>query len=164
MCLKLIVIVLCVGVLLVVFFFVLVKELKVIGVMVGDFVNLFFVQIIKGVELEVCKLVGDNVKVMLVFSGYDLGQQVVQIDNFIVVKVDMIIFNVVDLKGIGLVVKWVKEVGIVVVVVDVVVEGVDVIIIFDNIQVGELVCKYISDCLNNKGNVVIINGLLVFVV
>ncbi|VEB04418.1 ribose ABC transport system, periplasmic ribose-binding protein RbsB [Klebsiella pneumoniae] len=94
----------------------------------------------------------------LVSSGYDLGQQVAQIDNFIAAKVDMIILNAADSKGIGPAVKRAKEAGIVVVAVDVAAEGADATITSDNTQAGELACKYISDRLNNKGNVVIING------
>lgn len=101
---------------------------------------------------------GDNVKVTLVSSGYDLGQQVAQIDNFIAAKVDMIILNAADSKGIGPAVKRAKEAGIVVVAVDVAAEGADATITSDNTRAGELACKYISDRLNNKGNVVIING------
>lgn len=94
----------------------------------------------------------------LVSSGYDLGQQVAQIDNFIAAKVDMIILNAADSKGIGPAVKRAKEAGIVVVAVDVAAEGADATITSDNTRAGELACKYISDRLNNKGNVVIING------
>lgn len=68
-------------------------------------------QITKGAELEARKLAGDNVKVTLVSSGYDLGQQVSQIDNFIAAKVDMIILNAADSKGIGPAVKRAKEAG-----------------------------------------------------
>ena len=93
----------------------------------------------------------------LVSSGYDLGQQVAQIDNFIAAKVDMIILNAADSKGIGPAVKRAKEAGIVVVAVDVAAEGPTP----PSPPItpgGELACKYISDRLNNKGNVVIING------
>jgi ribose transport system substrate-binding protein len=134
------------------------KELKSIGVTVGDLANPFFVQITKGAELEARKLAGDNVKVTLVSSGYDLGQQVSQIDNFIAAKVDMIILNAADSKGIGPAVKRAKEAGIVVVAVDVAAEGADATITSNNTQAGEMACKYISDRLQEKGSVVIING------
>jgi ribose transport system substrate-binding protein len=90
---------LCAGALLVATPFAQAKDLKSIGVTVGDLANPFFVQITKGAELEARKLAGDNVKVTLVSSGYDLGQQVSQIDNFIAAKVDMIILNAADSKG-----------------------------------------------------------------
>ena len=92
---------LCAGALLAATPFAQAKDLKSIGVTVGDLANPFFVQITKGAELEARKLAGDNVKVTLVSSGYDLGQQVAQIDNFIAAKVDMIILNAADSTGIG---------------------------------------------------------------
>ena len=113
-------------------------------------------QITKGAELEARKLAGDNVKVTLVSSGYDLGQQVSQIDNFIAAKVDMIILNAADSRDrpggeAG------QRSGIVVVAVDVAAEGADATITSDNTR-GEMACKYITDRLKGKGNVVIING------
>ena len=149
---------LCTGALLAASPFVQAKELKSIGVTVGDLANPFFVQITKGAELEARKLAGDNVKVTLVSSGYDLGQQVSQIDNFIAAKVDMIILNAADSKGIGPAVKRAKEAGIVVVAVDVAAEGADATITSNNTQAGEIACKYITDRLKGKGDVVIING------
>ena len=109
--LKPIVTALCAGALLAASPFASAKELKAIGVTVGDLANPFFVQITKGAELEARKLAGDNVKVTLVSSGYDLGQQVAQIDNFIAAKVDMIILNAADSKGIGPAVKRAKRPG-----------------------------------------------------
>jgi ribose transport system substrate-binding protein len=149
---------LCAGALLAATPFAQAKDLKSIGVTVGDLANPFFVQITKGAELEARKLAGDNVKVTLVSSGYDLGQQVAQIDNFIAAKVDMIILNAADSKGIGPAVKRAKDAGIVVVAVDVAAEGADATITSDNTQAGEMACKYITDRLKGKGNVVIING------
>ena len=81
-----------------------------------------------------------------------------QIDNFIAAKVDMIILNAADSKGIGPAVKRAKDAGIVVVAVDVAAEGANATITSDNTQAGEMACKYITDRLKGKGNVVIING------
>ena len=60
--LKPIVTALCAGALLAASPFASAKELKAIGVTVGDLANPFFVQITKGAELEARKLAGDNVK------------------------------------------------------------------------------------------------------
>jgi ribose transport system substrate-binding protein len=57
---------LCAGALLAATPFAQAKDLKSIGVTVGDLANPFFVQITKGAELEARKLAGDNVKVTLV--------------------------------------------------------------------------------------------------
>lgn len=134
------------------------KELKSIGVTVGDLANPFFVQITKGAERKARELAGDKVNVTLVSSGYDLGQQVAQIDNFIAAKVDMIILNAADSQGIGPAVKRARDAGIVVVAVDVAAEGADATITSDNTQAGAMACHYIADRLKQKGNVVIING------
>lgn len=134
------------------------KELKSIGVTVGDLANPFFVQIAKGAELKAKELAGDKVNVTSVSSGYDLGQQVAQIDNFIAAKTDMIILNAADSKGIGPAVERAKKAGIVVVAVDVAADGANATVTSNNYQAGEIACQTITDKLNGKGNVVIING------
>ena len=134
------------------------RDLKSIGVTVGDLANPFFVQITKGAEQKARELAGDDVKVTLVSSGYDLGQQVGQIDNFIAANVDMIILNAADSQGIGPAVKRARDAGIVVVAVDVSADGANATITSDNTQAGQLACQYISKRLEGKGNVVIING------
>ncbi|QLB12970.1 monosaccharide ABC transporter substrate-binding protein (CUT2 family) [Bisgaardia hudsonensis] len=134
------------------------KELKSIGVTVGDLANPFFVQIAKGAELKAKELAGDNVNVVSVSSGYDLGQQVAQIDNFIAAKMDMIILNAADSKGIGPAVQRARDEGIVVIAVDVAADGADATVTSNNYQAGEIACQVIVEKLNGKGNVVIING------
>ncbi|MFD1805061.1 ABC transporter substrate-binding protein [Pasteurella oralis] len=134
------------------------KELKSIGVTVGDLANPFFVQIAKGAELKAKELAGDKVNVVSVSSGYDLGQQVAQIDNFIAAKADMIILNAADSKGIGPAVQRARDVGIVVVAVDVAADGANATVTSNNYQAGEIACQTIVEKLNGKGNVVIING------
>ncbi|EPE74614.1 ABC transporter substrate-binding protein [Pasteurella multocida] len=134
------------------------KELKSIGVTVGDLANPFFVQIAKGAELKAKELAGDKVNVVSVSSGYDLGQQVAQIDNFIAAKTDMIILNAADSKGIGPAVERARKAGIVVVAVYVAADGADATVTSNNYQAGEIACQTIVEKLNGKGNVVIING------
>lgn len=134
------------------------KDLTSIGVTVGDLANPFFVQIAKGAELKAKELAGDKVNVTSVSSGYDLGQQVAQIDNFIAAKTDMIILNAADSKGIGPAVKRARDAGIVVVAVDVAADGADATVTSNNYQAGEIACQTIVDTINAKGNVVIING------
>lgn len=127
---------LCAGALLAATPFAQAKDLKSIGVTVGDPLTRSSCRSPKVPSLEARKLAGDNVKVTLVSSGYDLGQQVSQIDNFIAAKVDMIILNAADSKGIGPAVKRAKEAGIVVVAVDVAAEGADATITSDNTRAG----------------------------
>ncbi len=134
-------------------------ELKSIGVTVGDLGNPFFVQIGKGAQMRAKALFGDKVKVTVVSSGYDLNTQVAQIENFIASKVQVILLNAADSKGIAPAVRKAKEAGIIVIAVDVGAEGgVDATVTSNNTQAGEQACQFIVDKLKGTGNVVIING------
>ena len=134
-------------------------ELKSIGVTVGDLGNPFFVQIGKGAEMRAKEVLGKDVKVTVVSSGYDLNTQVAQIENFIASKVQLILLNAADSKGIAPAVKKAKAAGIIVIAVDVGAEGgVDATVTSNNFQAGEQACQYIVDKLKGEGNVIIING------
>lgn len=58
-------------------------KLQSVGVTLGDLGNPFFVVIGKGAEAEAKKIGGDDVKVTVVSSAYDLNQQTNQVENFI---------------------------------------------------------------------------------
>jgi ribose transport system substrate-binding protein len=133
------------------------KPLKSVGVTLGDLANPFFVAIAKGAESGAHKI-NPDAKVTVVSSKYDLNTQVGQIENFIANKVDMIVLNAADSKGIGPAVKKAQKAGIVVVAVDVAAEGADATVMSDNTMAGAQSCKFIADQLQGKGNVVIVNG------
>ena len=133
------------------------KPLNSIGVSVGDLANPFFVAIGKGAE-ESAKKINPNVKVTTLSTKYDLNTQVSQIENFIANKIDLLLVNAVDPKAIAPVLKKARDAGIVVVAVDVGAEGADYTVMSDNVLAGANACEYIAKKLNNKGNVVIING------
>ena len=133
------------------------KELKSVGITVGDMANPFFVAMGKGTE-EAAKKINPNVKVTALSSRYDLNTQVSQIENFIASKVDLILVNAADPKAIAPVIKKAKDAGIVVVAVDVGAQGADYTVMSDNVAAGANACDYIAKKLNGKGNVVIING------
>ncbi len=134
------------------------KEIKSIGVTVGDLGNPFFVQIGKGATIAAKEKLGEDVQVTVVSSAYDLGRQVQQIDDFIASGVDLILLNAADSKGIFPAVKRAQEAGIKVVAVDVNAEGADATVTSNNFQAGADACQYLADKLNGKGDVVIING------
>ena len=133
------------------------KELKSVGLTVGDMANPFFVAMGKGTE-DAAKKINPNVKVTALSSKYDLNTQVGQIENFIANKVDLLLINAVDFKGVAPVVKKARDAGIVVVAVDVGAEGADYTVMSDNVGAGVNACDYIAKKLNGKGNVVIVNG------
>jgi ribose transport system substrate-binding protein len=133
------------------------KDLKAIGISLGSLGNPFFVALSKGAEFE-AKKVNPNVKITTVGFEYDLGKQVTQIDNFIAAGVDMILLNPGDPKAISPAIKKAQAAGIIVVAVDTAAEGADATVTTNNVQAGEVACKYIVDKLKGKGDVIIENG------
>ncbi|RJG01802.1 ABC transporter substrate-binding protein [Noviherbaspirillum sedimenti] len=134
------------------------KPLKAIGISVSDLANPYFVAISKGAADTAKKIGGAGVKVTTVSNKYDLNTQVGQIENFIASKVDIIILNASDPRGVGPALKKARDAGIVVVAVDVDAEGADATVMSDNVMAGAESCKVIANRLGGKGNVVIVNG------
>jgi ribose transport system substrate-binding protein len=134
------------------------RPLKSVGVAVSDLANPFFVAIGKGASAAARKIAGDKVKVTTVSSKYDLNTQVGQIENFIANKVDILIVNASDPKGIAPVLQKARDAGIVVMAVDVGADNADATIMSDNTMAGAESCRRIVERLHGKGNVVIVNG------
>jgi ribose transport system substrate-binding protein len=127
-----------------------------IGLTVGTLANPFFVAMGKGAE-EAGKELG--AEVLVESAEYDLAKQTSQIENFITKKVDVILLNAVDTKGIAAAVQQAKDAGIPVIAVDTNAEGgVDSTVTSDNYQAGQLAGEYVVEQLNGKGNIVIIDG------
>ncbi|WP_134704849.1 substrate-binding domain-containing protein [Ammoniphilus sp. YIM 78166] len=133
------------------------KEKKIkIGLTVGTLSNPFFVSMAKGAEAAAKELGGE---VIVVSADYDLAKQMAQVEDFITKKVDMILLNAVDSKGIAAAVAQAKAAGIPVIAVDVGAEGgVDATVSSDNYLAGKLAGEYLLERLQNKGNIVIIDG------
>jgi ribose transport system substrate-binding protein len=135
------------------------KKLTSVGASFGDLGNPFFVQMGRGVEAAAKKIGGASVKVSVQSGNYDINTQTTQMENFISSKVDLIVLNAVDFKGMAPAVRKAREAGIVVVAADVGVEGnPDAVITSNNVDAGRQGCQYIASRLNGKGNVVIVNG------
>jgi ribose transport system substrate-binding protein len=134
------------------------KELKSVGLTVGDLGNPFFVQIAHGAAAQ-ARTYNPDVKFTSLSSNYDLKNQIGQMNSFISSGVDLIVLGAADSRGIAPAVKRAKAAGIIVVAVDVGAEGgVDATVMSDNKQAGEEAGQYISDKLKGKGQVVIVNG------
>ena len=129
-----------------------------IGVSVTDLGNPFFVRLARGVETAARSVVGPDVKVYVVSSAYDIQRQIQQIDDFIQKRVDLIVLNAADPVAVQPAVKRAQAEGIRVVAVDVRAAGADATITTDNVQAGELACRYIVERLGGAGRVVIISG------
>ena len=133
-------------------------ELTSIGVSVADLGNPFFVKIAESITDKARELAGDQVKVIVRSSAYDLDRQRHQIQEFIQMKVDLIILTAADSLKIEKEVRLAQNAGIRVIAVDINAVGADITITTDNVQAGEIACEYLAQRLNGKGNVVIING------
>jgi ribose transport system substrate-binding protein len=133
-------------------------ELTSIGVSVADLGNPFFVQIAESVADKARELAGDQVKVIVRSSAYDLTRQRHQILEFIQMKVDLIVLTAADSIKIERDVRLAQNAGIRVIAVDINAAGADVTITTDNVQAGKIACEYLVRRLSGKGNVVIING------
>ncbi|QKQ77529.1 ABC transporter substrate-binding protein [Nostoc sp. TCL240-02] len=135
------------------------SKLRSVAFTVGDLSNPFFVLMGQATEAEAKKIGGKDVNVTVVSSAYDLNQQSNQIENFTASNTDIIIVNAADKSGIKPAIEKAKQAGRVVIAVDTGAEGgVDATITTNNVQAGEVSCKYIADRLKGKGNVVIVNG------
>ncbi|QGQ44351.1 ABC transporter substrate-binding protein [Metabacillus sediminilitoris] len=127
-----------------------------IGLTVGTLANPFFVAMGKGAE-EAGKELG--AEVLVESAEYDLAKQTSQIETFITKKVDVILLNAVDSKGIAAAVQQAKDAGIPVIAVDTNADGgVNSTVTSDNYQAGKLAGEYVVEQLNGKGNIVIIDG------
>lgn len=133
-------------------------ELTSIGVSVADLGNPFFVQIAESITDKAREQAGDQVRVIVRSSAYDLERQRRQIREFIQMKVDLIILTAADSLKIEKDVRLAQNAGIRVIAVDINAAGADATITTDNVQAGEIACEYLARRINGKGNVVIING------
>ena len=134
------------------------KELKSVGLTVGDLGNPFFVQIAHGAAAQ-ARTYNPDVKFTSLSGNYSVKTQIEQMNSFVTSGVDLIVLGAVNSKGIAPAVKRARAAGITVVAVDVGAEGgVSATVMSDNRQAGEEAGQYISDKLKGKGQIVIVNG------
>jgi len=134
------------------------KELKSVGVTVGNLTNPFFVELGRGAEAKVKEIAGSQATVTVVPADYELNRQYAQIDNFITSGVDMVLVNAAASNAMGSSLKRLRDAGIISVAVDVAAEGTDATVTTDNVQAGREACQFIADRLKGSGNVIIIDG------
>ena len=90
------------------------KELKSIGLTVGDLANPFFVAMSKGTE-DAARKINPNAKVTTLSTKHDLNTQVNQVETFISNKIDLLLIDAVDPQAISPIPKKARDAGIVVV-------------------------------------------------
>ncbi|MBV1787680.1 substrate-binding domain-containing protein [Marinobacterium sp. D7] len=129
-----------------------------IGVSVSDLGNPYFQRIARAAEQEARRQIGDEVRVQVMSSAYDLERQAAQIDRFIAAGVDLILLSAASYDGLNDAIARAHEAGIYVIAVDVQAAGADATVTTDNAAAGRLACDYLVRQLNGSGRVVIING------
>lgn len=128
----------------------------VVGFTLQNLSNPFFVAMSKGATAGA---ILHNADVITVSAEGDLAKQTAQIKDFIARKVNVILLNAVDSKGIAGAVSQAKEAGIPVIAVDVGADGgVNTVVTSDNFLAGKLAGEYMVKRLGGKGNVVVIDG------
>src|SRR5687767_13466596 len=107
------------------------RELKSVGITVGSLGNPYFVAMVDGAKAEALHI-NPAAKFISVSADYDLNKQFTQIDNFISSGVDLILVNAVDPVAIAPAIAKARKAGIVVVGVDVMVQGANATVQTDN--------------------------------
>ncbi len=126
------------------------RDLKAVGVLVGDLGNPFFAELGKGTEAAARELGGPKVSVTVRSSGYDLERQSAQIDAFIKDGIDILILNAVDTNKIEPAVLRARAAGMVVIATDVKATGASATVTSDNYQAGKLACRYMAERLQAR--------------
>ncbi|WP_246841058.1 substrate-binding domain-containing protein [Hahella sp. CCB-MM4] len=132
--------------------------LQSVGVSVSDLGNPFFVRIAETVRQRIRDKFGTSVRIMVKSNAYDEARLEQQIQEFIKLKMDLIILVASDPYAIEPYIRQAQRAGVKVVAVDVNASGADATVTTDNVQAGEVACEYLADQLNGKGEIVIING------
>jgi ribose transport system substrate-binding protein len=132
------------------------KKLGTVAMTVMTLDNPYFVAYKQSLEELAAK---EGFKAITEGADFDLAKQQAQIEAFIQKKVDLILVNAVDSKGIAGAVQEAVAANIPIMAVDVTADGgVQATIMSDNFQAGKLAGEYLVKRLNGKGNVVLING------
>jgi len=129
-----------------------------IGISVSDLGNPYFSRLVQGAERKAAELAGDQAKVLLVSSAYDVQRQTQQLDQFIEQGVDMILLSAAAYDAFDGVIARAQAAGIKVLAVDVRARGADATVTTDNLQAGRIACTYLARQLSGSGKVVILNG------
>jgi ribose transport system substrate-binding protein len=134
------------------------KEIKSIGITVGDISNPFWLAMTNGAK-ESAAEIGASISVQ--DAAQDLAVQTAQIDTFITQKMDLIIVGAVDSVGIAPAVERAQAEGILVVAVGDKAQGASTYAAVDNKSAGVVACEYMANEIGGKGEVAIIDGTAV---
>lgn len=130
-------------------------EVKKVGLMLQDISNPFFASMQNSLKKAGQE---QGIEVNVQDGRQDLATQNDQIDAFVQQKVDLIILNAVDSKGIASAVARAQNAGITVVAVDVDADGAKAAVTTDNVEAGRQACTTLIKEIGGKGNILILEG------
>lgn len=134
------------------------KPVKAVAVLLGDLGNPFFSTVARAAEEEAQRIFGSGIRISIASSGYDVGRQVKQINDYVREGYGLLILNAADTDLIANTVRNATANGTVVVAVDVKASGAQATVMSDNVEAGMLACNFMAMKLQHRGNVVILNG------
>ena len=129
-----------------------------IAILVGDLGNPFFVEIGRSIEKKAREVAGNNIRVAVSSSGYDVDRQIFQINNFVTEGYDVLFLSAADTNKVAASVKGAADHGKVVVAVDVKADGAQATVTSDNVDAGQQACSFMAQQLGGSGSIVILNG------
>nr|WP_199067935.1 substrate-binding domain-containing protein [Chromobacterium sp. ASV5] len=128
-----------------------------LGITVGALDNPFYQALVRG-AVQAARGINPDVQITSLSANFTLSLQAQQMQQLIEQKVDLILLGAVDSQAIAPWVRQAQQAGIKVVAVDVDAPAVDGTVKSDNLQAGEVACRYLADQLRGRGSLVIQSG------
>lgn len=130
---------------------------KTVGVSVSSVGNPYFVALTRGAQ-DRLKQLHPDLKMLVKSAEYSVPRQIEQINELINAKVDLLLISASAEFGLERVLERARQQGIVVIGMDVRVQGASQTVLSNNVQAGRVVCDYLARSLNGKGRVLIQSG------
>ncbi len=128
-----------------------------IGMTFQEMNNPYFVSMKEALEQAADMLGADLV---ITDAAHDVAKQISDVEDMLQQNIDILMLNPTDSAGIEAAVQMAHDAGVIVVAVDANANGpVDSFVGSKNRDAGYQACKYLSDSLNGKGDVAILDGI-----
>lgn len=128
-----------------------------IGISLVSLSNPFAVSLVEGATAW-AKDVNPDVEVIAVASDDNSGRQAEHVDNFVAMKVDLILFDTRDAMRLAPALEGAKEAGIALVAIDRPATDAHAAVRVDHRKAGYLACRYIAERLRHRGKAIIQPG------
>jgi len=137
--------------------FVCATPLKV-GISLVDLSNPFFAILAQEISDGIKQNYDSESEIYVNSSAYNLQRQVNQLEQYLQSNVDIIFIAASQSAAIAPVIEKARDLGVIVVAVDIESAGADISVTSDNVQAGQSACEYLAHYMKEAGQVAIING------